>query len=76
MNMPKVRKSQKQFFLASIPPKKQRKIVIISILAFTFYNVANKITCESDVKILRNPHSLHVLVKKFLDTYSGDYRTA
>ena len=40
------------------------------------YNVAKNTTSESDVKILEIPHSLHVLVTKFLDTYSGDYRTA
>ena len=40
------------------------------------YNVAKNTTSESDVKILEIPRSLHVLVTKFLDTYSGDYRTA
>ena len=40
------------------------------------YNVAKSTASESDVKILEIPCCLHVLVTKFLDTYSGDYRTA
>ena len=40
------------------------------------YNLAKNTSSESDAKILEIPHSLHVLVKKFLDTYSGDHRTA
>ena len=40
------------------------------------YNVAKNTTSESDVKTLEIPRSLHVLVTQFLDTYSGDYRTA
>jgi hypothetical protein len=40
------------------------------------YNVAKYIASESDIEILEIPHSLHSLVSIFLDTYSGDYRTA
>ena len=40
------------------------------------YNVAKNTTSESDVKSLQIPCSLHDLVTKFLDTYSGDYRRA
>ena len=40
------------------------------------YNMAKYTTSESDIKILEIPHSLHVLVTKFLDTYSGDNQTA
>ena len=40
------------------------------------YNLAKNTSSESDAKILKIPYSLNVLVTKFLDTYSGDHRTA
>ena len=40
------------------------------------YNVAKFIVSENDIKTLNLPNSLQSLVSKFLDIYSGDYRTA
>jgi hypothetical protein len=56
-----------------ITAKRKRLRTLKDIAA---YNVAKNITSESDVKSLEIPRSLQVLVTKFLDTYSGDYRTA
>ena len=39
------------------------------------YNVAKFIVSENDIKTLNLPNSLQSLVSKFLDIYSGDYRT-
>ena len=40
------------------------------------YNVAKFIVSENDIKTLFLPNSMQSLVSKFLDIYSGDYRTA
>ena len=40
------------------------------------YNVAKFIVSENDIETLDLPNSLQSLVSKFLDIYSGDYRTA
>ena len=40
------------------------------------YNVAKFIVSENDIKTLYLPNSMQSLVSKFLDIYSGDYRTA
>jgi hypothetical protein len=40
------------------------------------YNVANFIVSENDIETLNLPNSLQCLVSKFLDIYSGYYRTA
>ena len=40
------------------------------------YNVAKYISSENDVKKLELPTSLYKLITEFLDTYSGDYKTA
>ena len=39
------------------------------------YNVAKFIVGENDIETLNLPKSLQSLVSKFLDIYSGDYRT-
>ena len=39
------------------------------------YNVAKFIVSENDIETLNLPKSLQSLVSKFLDIYSGDYRT-
>ena len=40
------------------------------------YYVAKFIVSENDIETLDLPNSLPSLVSKFLDIYSGDYRTA
>ena len=40
------------------------------------FNVAKYISSENDVKKLKIPSSLYKLITVFLDTYSGDYKTA
>ena len=40
------------------------------------YNIAKFIVSENDIKTLNLPNSMQSLVSKFLDIYSGDYRTA
>ena len=37
------------------------------------YNVGQCLLCESDVDHLILPQTLQILVKKFINTYSGDY---
>ena len=37
------------------------------------YNVAQHLSSDSDVGYLNVPQTLHILVKKFINTYSGDY---
>lgn len=39
------------------------------------YNVAKFIVSENDIETLNLPNSLESLVSRFLDIYSGDYRT-
>jgi hypothetical protein len=56
-----------------ITAKRKRLRTLKEIAA---YNVTKCITSESDVQNLEIPHSLHGLVSMYLDTYSGDYRTA
>jgi hypothetical protein len=56
-----------------ITAKRKRLRTLKEIAA---YNVTKCITSESDVQNLEIPHSLHSMVTMFLDTYSGDYRTA
>ena len=39
------------------------------------YNVGQCLSSDSDIEYLNLPHTLDVLVKKFINTYSGDYIT-
>ena len=39
----------------------------------TAYNVGQCLVCESDVDHIILPQTLQILVKKFINTYSGDY---
>ena len=60
-----------QGFILKAKRKRLRKVKDISA-----YNVAKYLSSESDVKLLQIPLCLHDLVRVFLDTYSGDYRSA
>ena len=40
------------------------------------YNVAKFMVSENDIETLNLPNSFQSLLSKFLDIYSGDYRTA
>ena len=37
------------------------------------YNVGQCTDCENDAESLNLPKTLEILVKKFVNTYSGDY---
>ena len=37
------------------------------------YNVGQCLDCENDAESLNLPKTLEILVKKFVNTYSGDY---
>ena len=39
------------------------------------YNVGQCLDCENDAEFLNLPKTLEILVKKFVNTYSGDYIT-
>ena len=39
------------------------------------YNVGQCLDCENDAESLNLPKTLEILVKKFVNTYSGDYIT-
>ena len=39
------------------------------------YNVGQCLSSDSDIEHLNLPQTLDVLVKKFINTYSGDYIT-
>jgi hypothetical protein len=60
-----------QGFEVKAKRKRLRKLKDISA-----YNVAKFIVSENDIETLNILHSLHSLVSIFLDTNSGDFRTA
>ena len=59
-----------QSFTIKSSRKRLRRLIEIAA-----YNVGQCLSSDSDIEYLNLPHTLDVLVKKFINTYSGDYIT-
>ena len=63
-----------EYILQSFTVKASRKR-LKRLKEVAAYNVGQCLDCENDAEFLNLPKTLEVLVKKFVNTYSGDYIT-